>query len=65
MYPDADIIKRLSFDETVPFIFKQHNKKIAIMNEEDLLTYIVHLIYKTSVNVARYEAFSEFIGHFM
>lgn len=65
MYPDADIIKRLSFDETVPLIFKQHNKKIALMNEEDLLTYIVHLIYRTSINVARYEVFSEFIGHFM
>ncbi|KKM64861.1 hypothetical protein LCGC14_1497080, partial [marine sediment metagenome] len=62
MYTDANIIKRLGFDETSPFVFTQGNKKIAIMNGEDLLNYIVNLIYKTSIDAARYEVFSKFLG---
>lgn len=65
MYPDDEIIKLLSFDETVPFIFKQHNKKAAIMNEGDLLTYIVHLNYKTSTSIVRYKAVFKFIDDFI
>ena len=65
MYSNEDIIKRLNFDETVPLLAQQGSYRVALMNEEDLLTYIVSLVYKTSINVARYEVFSEFIGHFI
>lgn len=64
-YPDNDIIKRLNLDDTIPLYFKEGNRRVSLMNEEELLTYLVQLIYKTSIDVARYQTFSEFIGHIM